>query len=421
MKTKSTLALAAILTLLALPLFAGEPPRSASPPVETLSFPLASGGTLDLTVTEEMRNHSHTRYALYFASNALALAVLALFLYARFGAWVRGRIERRVKNQFVVAMLTAAAIVAAGTVLTFSLTIFSGYGVPHRYGLSAQPFGGWFSEQLISLATNLAIVSPLVALTLLAIRRFPRHWWLVVWVSSIPVSIFLIVVTPVLFDPLYNDFKPLRDERLRTELLLLAEKSGIEGGRVFQVDKSKQTKTMNAYVTGLGPTKRIVLWDTLIAKMTREEILVVMAHEMAHYTRHHIWKGLAFGYAVMLPAMALGAWLIAFGVRRWGRRWGAESPGDPAALPWLFAVMLGGTILLTPVFAVYSRSIEHESDVIALELTGLREPAATAFIKFSEGSKSLPQPPAFIEYWYYTHPPLAKRIAFALGVEPVKK
>lgn len=360
MKTRSTLALAAILTLLALPLFAGETPRPASPPVETIAT-----------------------------------------------------------NPFVVAMLTAAILIGAGSVLTLPLAIYSGYVVPHQYGLSTQWFTDWLREWLIGRATEIALLSPLVALSLSAIRNFPRRWWLVVWAVSIPIA--LVVIAPVVLDPLYNDFKPLRDESLRVELLQMAGAAGIEDGRVFQVDKSKQTTTMNAYVAGLGPTKRIALWDTLLQKMSRDEILVVVAHEMAHYTRHHIWKGLAFGYAVMLPCLALGAWFVGVGVRGWGSRWGAASAADPAAIPWLFAVAIGGMILLTPLFAAYSRTIEHEADVIALDRTGLREEAATAFVKFSTDSKWLPQPPKFIEYWFYSHPPLAKRVAFALGAQPVRR
>lgn len=420
MRTSRPFVLALLAVVIALPLFAA-PATDPARATEVLSFPLANGGSIDLHITPEMRSHSYTRYALYFASNALALLVMALFLYIHFGAWVKARVETRANKPFVVAMLTAAVIIVTGSILTLPLAIYRGFVVPHQYGLSTQAFSGWLREWTIGLVTEAAILAPLVALVLFAVRSFPRRWWAVVWVASMPVTVFLVVIAPVVLDPLYNDFRPLRDAKLRTELLQLADRAGIEGGRVFEVDRSKQTTTMNAYVTGLGPTKRIVLWDTLLQKMTRDEILVVMAHEMAHYTRHHIWKGLAFGYAVMLPCMALGAWIIGAGVRRWGRRWGAEAPHDPAALPWLLGVMTAGMILLTPVFAAYSRTIEHESDVIALQLTGLREDAATAFVKFSEDSKSLPQPPKFIEYWYYSHPPLAKRIAFVLGREPVRK
>ncbi|MHB0969455.1 MAG: M48 family metallopeptidase [Thermoanaerobaculia bacterium] len=420
MKTARLLLIAVLLTV-PLSLVAFDPPLTSSNATEVLSFPLSNGSSIDLHVTPEMRSHSYTRYALYFASNALALLVLALFLYTRFGAWVRARVETHTRKPFVVALLTAAGLIITGSLLTLPLAIYSGYVVPHQYGLSTQWLSGWLGEWLIGLVTEVVILSPLVALGLFAIRAFPRWWWIVIWAGSIPISILLVVIAPVVLDPLYNDFRPLRDAKLRAELLQLADRAGIEGGRVYEVDKSKQTTTMNAYVTGLGPTKRIVLWDTLLQKMSRDEILVVMAHEMAHYTRQHIWKGLAFGYAVMFPCMVLGAWIIAAGVRRWGRRWGVEAPHDPAALPWILGVMTAGMILLTPVLAAYSRTIEHESDVIALQLTGMREEAATAFVKFSEDSKSLPQPPKLIEYWYYTHPPLAKRIAFVLGTEPVRK
>ena len=171
---------------------------------------------------------------------------------------------------------------------------------------------------------------------------------------------------------------------------------------------------MNAYVTGLGPSKRIVLWDTLLQKMDHDEILAVMGHEMGHYVMHHIWKGIAFGIAI-----SFFGFFIAQKIYEWGLpRWGFTDRADPAALPWL--LLIGAVIgfLLSPVTNGFSRHIEHQADQFGLELTHLNEAMASSFVKFAEDSKQDPNPPRFIEWWRYSHPAAQRRIDFALSYRP---
>jgi Zn-dependent protease with chaperone function len=238
------------------------------------------------------------------------------------------------------------------------------------------------------------------------------------WLGSIPLILLMVVVQPVILDPLFNKFEPLRNAQLRQKLLDLASRAGIEGGRVYQVDKSKQTKTLNAYVNGIGPTKRIVMWDTLLAEMTEDEVLAVMGHEMAHYVLNHMWKGLGFSLALSFFGFFLAQQIHDRGLRRWGPRWGIEAPGDPASVPWLLLITFVGAFLISPVAAAFSRYLEHQADVFSLELTHLNEPMATAFVKLAENSKRDPSPHPFIEFWRYSHPPIAKRIPFALSYKP---
>ena len=179
-------------------------------------------------------------------------------------------------------------------VIDLPLSYYAGFVVPHQFNLSNQTFAAWLGDEAKGLMIGLVFSVIVIPLALLGIRKFKR-WWLVLWVASIPLAIVLFVIVPVVVDPVFNNFIPLRDQVLKQKLLDEASRAGIEGSRVYQVDKSKQTKTMNAYVTGLGPTKRIVMWDTLLAKLNHDEILAVMGHEMGHYVLHHVWKGLADG------------------------------------------------------------------------------------------------------------------------------
>jgi Zn-dependent protease with chaperone function len=233
-----------------------------------------------------------------------------------------------------------------------------------------------------------------------------RRWWLPLWLGSIPAIVLLVIIAPVLLDPIFNRFEPLRDQDLKEELLDLASRAGIEGGRVFQVDKSKQTTTMNAYVTGIGPTKRIVMWDTLLQKMTREEVVSVMGHEMGHYVLHHVWKGVALAVAGVLAAL-----LVAHAVYARAR----IDARDMATFPWLLVILTVLLFLGSPVAAGFSRHLEHEADVFALDLTGLGVPMATAFVKLAEDTKINPDPHPVIEFWRYSHPSLKKRVEFALS------
>jgi STE24 endopeptidase len=278
----------------------------------------------------------------------------------------------------------------------------------------------WMTDELKGLIIGLVLSAVIGALALLVIRKLKR-WWLVLWMGTIPLILLLVVIQPVILDPVFNKFEPLKNRQLKQELLTLASRAGIEGGNVYQVDKSKQTKTMNAYVNGIGPTKRIVMWDTLLAKMTDDEVLAVMGHEMGHYVMWHMWKGLAFFLALAFVVYYYGQGIHDRGLARWGRKWGFTEPGDPASVPWLLLIVSVIGFLLSPIVAGFSRHLEHNADIFSLELTHLNEPMARAFVKLSEDSKSDPSPHPFIEFWRYSHPAIARRIEFALSYKPWEK
>lgn len=402
-----TLAAAAILTLCctALPVCAATETR---PPAER---------RFEVKVTPEMRHHSRILDTLYFAGTAYSLAVLTLVLATGWASRLRSLARRIAKKKFLTAMLFFAFFLLATTLLEFPLSYYAGFHVPHQFDLTTQSFAAWMGDFAKAFAVDVVVGSVIVALALLAIRKV-RRWWLTLWIGSIPLMFLAVVVAPVVFDPLFNRFEPLRDAALRQALLEEASRAGIEGSRVYQVDRSRQTRTMNAYVTGLGPTNRIVLWDTLLAKMSREEILAVMGHEMGHYVLRHIWKGLTFGVLVSLVICFTVQLVYERGLTRWGSRWGIEGPDDPAAVPWLLLIATLAGFLLSPAINGYSRHVEHEADVFGLELTHANEAMAASFVKFAEDSKVDPEPPAFIELWRYSHPSLQRRIRFVLQYRP---
>ena len=364
-------------------------------------------------VTPEMIRHSRLLDVLYFVGTLYSFAVLLLILKTPISVRLRGAAVRIAKWPFVIAMVYFALLSVVTTLLEFPLSFYASFIVPHQFDLTNQTFASWLGDFGKGFAVDVLIGAFIAALALLGIRRV-RRWWLVLWLGSIPLIILGVVITPLIIDPLFNKFEPLKDVRLRNDLLAEASRAGIERSRVYQVDKSKQTKEMNAYVTGLGVSKRIVLWDTLLQKMDHDEILAVMGHEMGHYVLHHIWKGIAFGVAVSF----FGFFIAQIVYERGLSYWGFTDRADPAALPWL--ILIGAVIgfLLSPVSNGFSRHVEHEADKFGLELTHLNEAMASSFVKFAEDSKRDPNPPRFIEWWRYSHPAAQRRIDFALSYRP---
>lgn len=394
--------------------------RSLAAPAPSGPAPALEGSSqelrTDLTVriTPQMVRYSYTRYALYFGGvliNALALTALL-----RFGVSDRLRdlAERTGKNGLVRAYVYYPLLTLAYGALTLPLALYSSFLLPHQFGLSNQSFGGWVLDGVKGFAVSSAVAPPVIALLYWSLRNSPRRWWLGFWLALIPILVAAVILTPLVIEPLFNRFGPLRDPELQEQILALASRAGIERGRVFEVDASVRTKAVNAYVTGLGGSARIVLWDTLLQRLNKREVLFVMAHEMGHYKEKHVPIGLALSIVGSLGVLFITdrgtRWLLT----RYGDRWQVRSLDDLASLPALMLVLAIVNFLGSPVESAISRTIELRADQFALRLTNDPEAGASAFIKLSELNLSHPSPPAFVEFWMFSHPPLQRRIQATL-------
>ncbi|UCG60774.1 MAG: M48 family metallopeptidase [Candidatus Zixiibacteriota bacterium] len=352
-----------------------------------------------------------------FVGFFVTLGVMALILFTGLSAKLRDW-AGVAKKKFLIVWLFVIMFVIVDYLLNFPFHFYRSFVVENQYGFLNQSFGEWLGEDLLGLlVTMVAIVIPVWFLYWLINKA--RLWWLWMTVIMIPIMVFFIVIAPVLIDPLFNKYEPLQDKQLEAEILQLASAAGIEGSDVFQVNASKQSAKVNAYVTGLFGTKRIVLYDTMIDNFETDEMKFVMGHEMGHYVMHHIWKGL--GLAVLFIAFAL--WLTGRTINpiiiRFKSRFKFDRLGDIASLPLvlIFLTVLG--FLFNPVSNGYSRHMERQSDKYGMDISKVSgESAAIAFDKLSVINLSDPDPHPLIEFWFYTHPALSKRINFVLTYKP---
>jgi STE24 endopeptidase len=299
-------------------------------------------------------------------------------------------------------------------VLSFPISYFRDFVRPHDYGLSNQTFARWLDHSLKSVLVNVVVFGTTFMVLRQLICRSPKRWWMYCSLFVGAVVFFMAFIYPIWIDPLFNRFGPMKDKQLEADIVALARR----GARIYEVDMSADTKAINAYVKGLGSTKRIVLWDTIIAKLDRDELRFIMAHEMGHYVLRHVLilcllTALTYTGTFFL-ADRLGNRIIC----RFRKRLGFESLSDLGAIPLLllFATVL--SFLTDPLFNAASRYIEHEADRFGLEMTHNNRASALAFVKLQQENLGVPRPALLVMLWRGTHPALGKRIDFANSYHP---
>ncbi len=350
------------------------------------------------------------RFVSFFVSIGVLLLILSTGLSAKLRDWASVA-----KKRFFVIWLYLALFLVVEYLLNFPFDFYRGFIVESDYGFLNQSFLSWWREDILGLLVGIVVGVIPVWFLYLVINRVKR-WWLAFSIGAIPFAVLAIVVAPVLISPLFNDFEPVKDKQLEAKLLALAEKAGIEGSDVFQVDASKQSSKINAYVTGLFGTKRIVLYDTMIKNFSHDEIMFVMGHEMGHYVMDHLFWGLGVAILFILLMTWLTDKTVHPIIRRYQNRFGFSRLGDIASLPLLLIFLTVFQFVFQPVTNNASRYMERQSDVFGMEVTDVSgETAARAFDKLSVFNLSDPDPHPVIEFWFYSHPALNKRMAFVRG------
>jgi len=379
---------------------------------------LANPAALEVPqATPEIQAYSTIRYVIYFVATAYSAIIYWGILQFSVAAKIRDAVARRMSKRFLQVMCFYAIMVVCATVLMFPLSVYGSFLLDHQFAVSNQTFGHWLTELGKRKLVSIAIGAPICALIFFVVNQF-KSWGLVLWAVLVPIIAFMIFVYPVSIDPLFNKFSELKPSVILDEIRLLERRAGIQDAPVFIVDKSRQTKKVNAYVTGLAGTTRIVLWDTTLNKLSDEQVLSIVAHEIGHYVLGHVIQGFAMiacGLAVVLLLLQrFEQRLLALIPKRWG----VEGKSDPAIIPLVLLASVIGNFVIDPVYNGISRHVEHEADVYALQLTGNGPAMASTFATLSKMNLSDPNPPPFVEFWLCDHPTLKKRFEFSLGKQP---
>ena len=370
--------------------------------------------------------YSRARTRLQFIDQGWGALLLLLLLTTGAAGWMQRTAVRASASRWVQAAIFVFMLMGVTTALGLPTDAY-GHQLASRYGQSVQKWPSWFGDQAKSFALTYAIGVPLVMLLFWAIRRSARRWWFWFWVPAVLVSIIGVFVWPIFIDPVFNKFEPLQasNPALVQQLEKVVQRGGIEipPERMFLMKASEKVTGLNAYVTGVGPSKRVVVWDTSVQKATPEEISFIFGHEMGHYVLNHIYLGLAFSAVLLLLLFWLGYHTLALLVRRFGSGWGISGQQDWAALVVLLLVISVLSFAAEPLTNAFSRWEEHCADVYGQEamhgiLPNPQRTGAETFQLLGEESLTDPTPSPLVEFWTFSHPSVSRRMAFAAAYDP---
>jgi STE24 endopeptidase len=379
---------------------------------------------------EKARQLSRIEAVLFFGGTLWGLAQLVLLLELGVVARLRDLAVARMQNRWMQAYLFLLLFLLARVVLNLPLSLY-GHHLSLAYGFSIERWGAWLGDLAKSLAIEWIIGGALVMLLFFVIRRAPRRWWLLFWAALVPIVLAGTWLEPVVVDPLFNHFEPLAPEHpaLAAEL----EHMGVPRDRQFLMLASQKVTTPNAYVTGIGSTKRVVVWDTsLDAHGTpTPEVLWMVGHECGHFAHHDVRNGVLMALGGLLPLLGLGYWLTRWMLARFGLRWRIPGTADHAQNDWaaLAVLVLAFNLLATiagPVENAISRQVEHNADIYGEEaIHGLvPDPQrATRTACDQDGLRTFddPNPSPAAVFWMYNHPPTGFRAAFGWAYDPWAK
>ena len=284
------------------------------------------------------------------------------------------------------------------------------YSLSKNYGISTQNFHSWMRDNVIDFWVNFGMTVVIVTVLYWLINKSTKKWWLNAWLLMIPYTIFLMFIQPVVIDPLYNDFYPLTNKELETKILTLAEQANIPTAHVYEVNMAEKTNALNAYVTGIGSNSRIVLWDTTLNRLSENEILFIMAHEMGHYVEKHIYFGIAGYILTMLVGLWLTAKLMPWVIPRFGRVLKIKRINAIHSLPLFLLITSFLLFVSSPLSNYISRYQETRADQYAIELLVDPEAAVSAFQELTKAGLNEVNPPLLVKWFRYSHPTMLERI-----------
>lgn len=312
-------------------------------------------------------------------------------------------------NEYLALLIFILLISLPEIIIVSPLNFYSSFILEHKYGLSNQTFSKYIIEKLKGLLLSAVIGIPLLFAFFYILKNTGDMWWLILGIVMFFFSVFLGQLAPVIIMPLFYKFKEIENSELKNKLLELCSQAGVKIKGIFTFDMSKNTKKANAAFTGLGKTKRIILGDTLIDKFSDDEIKIVFAHEMGHYTKGHIVKMMTLSTILTFAGLFIMAKIYSVLLTFFH----FNSQYDLAALPILFLLISLYGIITSPLSNIQSRKYEWEADTYALETTKDKSSFISAMEKLAEQNMADKKPNKVLEFLFHSHPSLEKRINFA--------
>jgi STE24 endopeptidase len=408
-------------------------PAQTAPPVDTSAQtqtqqppPAKPAYSLPPEKLKQAIEYSRIRVVLYFLETGWGILQLILLLALGIAARMRNFAVNVTKNRWVQGFTFTFLFLFITTLLNLPLDMV-GHHISVAYSQSVQHWGSWFGDLAKSFGLTFVFGGLFVMLLFWVIRKSPTRWWFWFWIPAMIAVVLGVFVVPVLIDPLFNKFEPLAQSNpaLVERLERVVQRGGIDipPNRMFLMKASEKVTGLNAYVTGIGSSKRVVVWDNSIAKATPDEISYIFGHEMGHYVLNHIPHTLVFLGVLLLIEFYLGYRGMLWLIRRYGASWRIPSQDNWAALVVLLLVFSVLSFFSEPIINGFSRSNEHAADVYGQEAVHgiVADPQATAqhsFQVLGEQSLTDPSPNRFVEFWTFSHPSIGSRAAFAASYNP---
>ena len=371
-------------------------------------------GEIDEATLNKMVDYTYDQSRLEAGQNLVGdiieLAVLFLLL-PLLVIWLTG-INLNIIGQALI-FFTALAVVSGIAGLPFDL--YHTFVLERKYGFSTITWRLWLADLFKSLLISAIMMAIIVSVLIAFITYLPKSWWFWGWAFFTLFQLVMLWLYPVLIAPLFNKFEPIKDESLKEKIVALLSKAGLQAKGIYQVDEGKRSKHTNAYFTGIGKTKRIVLYDTLLSSHTQEEIVSVLAHEIGHWKKKHILKQLAF---MILASLIL--FYLVYLIVGWPPLYRAFGMIQTPVYAGLFLVSLylaAGGFFLNPAGSAIMCRFEREADRMAFDLTGTAKPMISALKRLAKDNLSNLHPHPWYVRFYYSHPPLTERIEYLQAMD----
>lgn len=374
------------------------------------AVPPEFAGVVDAGFLTKVQRYEREKTYFDMAASAFSSALALVFLFSGVLGWYVAWIDRAGLPFIVAGMLFFLLLYLAGEILSVPFTLYFVFSIENKYGFNTMTPRLWMADFLKATGLGLLLLLPAVGCALAIIAWSPGLWWFWVWCLMLAFTLFVTYLSPYVIEPLFNTFAPVEDADLKVSILEMASRAGIRVSRVLTMDASRRSTHTNAYFTGIGRTKRIVLFDTLLERMTRAEILAVLAHEIGHWKRRHILKGLVLTELTSLALLffAYHAIQSSYPARLFAVP-GDNLFGQIVVTGFLFSML---SFFLKPAANAFSRMLEREADRFSCDLQGREGAMVEVLVKLTKDNLSNLYPHPLYAFFNYSHPPVLDRIEY---------